>query len=72
MSPQNALNETQKAELWKGVKILFWGGVSYAFVLFLKWIGADLSGVSEHLTALAMNAILFVGWRFFTRGQKLP
>lgn len=66
------LNDRQKKELEKGVKILFWGMIGIGFVLFLRFLGVDLEPIATALVSLATNAIAFTSWRFFTRGQELP
>ena len=59
------LNEAKKDELWKGVKILFWGGLGVAFVFVLRYLGVALDPILTALVALGTNAITFTAYRFF-------
>lgn len=63
-------NEQQKREVWKGVKILFWGLIGIAFVYFLTVLGYDISQLESPLIALATNAIVFTGWRYFKKRDQ--
>ena len=61
------LNDARKEELWKGLKILFWGGIGICFVLVLRWFEVDLGPIMTALVSLATNAVVFTAYRFFKK-----
>jgi len=56
--------EKRIEELWKGAKVLFWGGLGIAFILILRALGVDLDPIVTSLVALGVNAVTFVSYRF--------
>lgn len=63
-------NEQQKKELFKALMIFFWGGVGYLAVLALVSLGFDISELEAPIITIAVNAIVFAGYRLTKQRQQ--
>jgi len=67
LKKKSIITEEKFEDLWKGARILFWGGIGIAFILLLRYLNVDLDPVFTAIVSLGVNAIAFTSYRFFKK-----